>query len=247
MPRPPAGMAAAQGLGIEGGDSQTGLRIQLEGTDMTKDRFPAAEGTTPVNAGSDRRKADRLRSVCRIARVLRDGDAGFWRVRNISDKGMMLAVDVPVAVGERLEIALSETVSFEASVVWTDKGRCGVQFSQAIDAAALLAGLAAEQRATSYRAPRIAVEARAELMLDKGVCPIDLIDISQSGAGFLCSEPLAAGMKVELVLLGGLRRTAIVRWSRGGRGGLWFQSPLDRSDAESLAWLSREGCPRPMP
>src|SRR3546814_6238710 len=40
--------------------------------------------------------------------------AGLWRVRNISDRGMMLAADVPIAVGEKLEIALSDTVALRS-------------------------------------------------------------------------------------------------------------------------------------
>ena len=41
--------------------------------------------------GQDRRGADRYRTVWRIAKVMRNGDAGLWRVRNMSDRGMMLA------------------------------------------------------------------------------------------------------------------------------------------------------------
>ena len=61
----------------------------------------------PLPAGEpDRRGADRYRTVWRIAKVTRDGDVGLWRVRNMSDNGMMLAADVPITVGEQLEIAL---------------------------------------------------------------------------------------------------------------------------------------------
>ena len=33
---------------------------------------------------------------------------------------------------------------------------------------------------------------------------------------------------------GGIKRRAIVRWSRAGRGGLWLTQPLDRADLESI-------------
>ena len=71
---------------------------------------PLLSGTTPppavvTDADADRRGADRYRTVWRIAKVKRDGDVGLWRVRNMSDRGMMLAADVPIAVGEALEIA----------------------------------------------------------------------------------------------------------------------------------------------
>ncbi|HMN55017.1 MAG TPA: hypothetical protein PKC32_12615 [Sphingopyxis sp.] len=36
------------------------------------------------------------------------------------------------------------------------------------------------------------------------------------------------------MLASGIRRKAIVRWSRGTRGGLWLTQPLDRADLESI-------------
>jgi hypothetical protein len=44
-------------------------------------------------------------------------------------------------------------------------------------------------------------------------------------------------MVLKLVLEGGFKRQAIVRWSRNGRGGLWLTEPLDRTDLESIRRL----------
>ena len=184
----------------------------------------------------DRRMAERYRTVCRVARVRRAGDVGLWRVRNISNEGLMLASDVPIEIGETLEIALSETSSFQGTVVWAEHGRCGVAFDEPIDAADVLRGLADEQRKEGYRALRLPVTVEAIVALRDNARPIDLVDISQHGAGFRYDLVLDPGTEVDLILpRGEHRRRALVRWSRGTRGGLWFAQPLDRAILESIS------------
>lgn len=198
---------------------------------------PMSAPPNAAESGSDRREADRFCTVCRIAKIGREGDAGLWLVRNISDRGMMLAADVPVEKGERLEIALSDTVMLSGRVVWAEQGRCGVAFDEEIDGAALLKQLAAEQREGGYRPPRLPVHVKATAETDDGTAAILLVDLSQSGAGFSHDGRFAAGMVLRLVLDGGIRRQAVVRWSKGGRGGLWLTEPLVRADLESIRRL----------
>ena len=194
---------------------------------------PSAEQEMAA-AASDRRGADRYRTVWRIAKVKRDGDFGLWRVRNISDRGMMLAADVPITVGEKLEIALSDTVMIRGEVVWSETGRCGVAFDEEVDVADVLKQLAAEQRATGYRQPRLPVRTQAQVVTDESTSNIELVDMSQNGAGFIHDGHLEVGKEFDLILAGGIKRRAIVRWSRAGRGGLWLTQPLDRADLESI-------------
>lgn len=185
-------------------------------------------------AAADRRGGDRYRTVWRIAKVVRNGDAGLWRVRNMSDRGMMLAADVPITVGEKLEIALSDTVMIRGEVVWSETGRCGVAFDEEVDVADVLKQLAAEQRATGYRQPRLPVRTQAQVVTDESTSNIELVDMSQNGAGFIHDGHLEVGKEFDLILAGGIKRRAIVRWSRAGRGGLWLTQPLDRADLESI-------------
>lgn len=202
---------------------------------------PRPSGAADEQAGDaiDRRGNDRYRTVWRIAKVRRDGDFGLWRVRNISDRGMMLAADVPIAVGERLEIALSDTVVIRGHVVWSEEGRCGVAFEEEVDVAGVLKQLAAEQRAGDYRQPRLPVRTQAQAVTDEGASQIELVDLSQNGAGFVHDGHWEVGKEFELVLAGDIRRKAIVRWSRGGRGGLWLTQPLERGDLESISRFQR--------
>ncbi|WP_448140516.1 PilZ domain-containing protein [Sphingopyxis fribergensis] len=206
---------------------QTDSTFPFDGRDLA--------GVSPDEAAADRRNSNRYRTVCRVARVRRANDAGLWRVRNISDEGLMLAAGVSMDVGERLEIALSEAVVVEGEIVWTEQGCCGVAFLEPIDAATTLRMLAEEQRQEGYRALRLPIEVQAIVTLRDNARPIDLTDISQSGAGFRYDAPIEPGTELELVLPGSeVRRNALVRWSRGSRGGLWFTQPLDRGDLESL-------------
>ncbi|SEH12734.1 PilZ domain-containing protein [Sphingopyxis sp. YR583] len=200
-----------------------------------EERAAGADGS-----GAERRSSGRYRTICRVARVRRGADAGLWLVRNISNEGLMLAADVAATVGEPIEIALSETVNLAGAIVWADGGRFGVAFDAPIDAAATLRALAAEQRAEGYRALRLPIEIEAVVALRGDARAIDLVDISQSGAGFVFGEALEVGAELDLLLPGGdLRRHALVRWARGTRGGLWFTRPLDRADLETLAGFRR--------
>jgi hypothetical protein len=212
----------------------------MESSNYTRAAGPQRINDSEDAAKSDRRGAERYRTICRIARVQRADDVGLWRVRNISNEGLMLAADTPTTVGETLDISLSETATLRGTIVWAERGRCGVAFDGPIDAAAVLRGLAEEQRAEGYRALRLPVGVEAIIALRNDARPIDLVDISQHGAGFRYDRVLDPGTEVDLILPGGeLRRRALVRWSRGQRGGLWFTQPLDRAALESIALLRR--------
>jgi len=203
--------------------------------DMSPRRFSNPAEEQDSGTAGDRRGGDRYRTVWRIAKVTRNGDAGLWRVRNMSDRGMMLAADVPITVGEKLEIALSDTVTICGKVVWSDGGRCGVSFDAEVDVADILKQLAAEQRAMGYRQPRLPVHAQAQIVAEDGTaCSVELVDLSQLGAGFIHDGHFEVGKEIDLVLAGGVKRRAIVRWVRKGRGGLWLTQPLDRADLESI-------------
>lgn len=202
---------------------------------MNPRRFTDPAGGPEYAAAGDRRGGDRYRTVWRIAKVMRNGDAGLWRVRNMSNRGMMLAAEVPIAVGETLDIALSDTVMLRGKVVWANDGRCGVAFDTEVDVADLLKQLAAEQRALGYRQPRLPVHSQAQIVAKDGtVSRIELVDLSQHGAGFVHDGHFDVGRELDLILASGVRRRAIVRWSREGRGGLWLTQPLDRADLESI-------------
>src|SRR3546814_5867421 len=82
---------------------------------------------------------------------------------------------------------------------------------------------------------------KAILATNQGSHAIDLVNISQSGAGFRSAIPLEAGALVNLVLPNDeKRRPALVRWARGLCGGLWFTQPIERSLLASIDRLDRK-------
>lgn len=207
---------------------------------MNEASVPSTGGGAVSGGTHERRGGNRYLTICRVAVVRRAGDMGLWRVRNISDAGLMLAADVPVRTGEVVEIELSETVSIAGKVVWADQGNCGVAFTQNIDAVALLHALALEHRADRYRALRLPIDAKAILIVGAERRPIDLVNLSQRGAGFRIVGGIQSGLNVDLLLCDGkVRRRALIRWSKGQHGGLWFTHPLNRADLESIARLQR--------
>ena len=59
-----------------------------------------AEVMPEMPADLERRADHRFRTIYRVAKVATGCDLGLWRVRNISDRGMMLMTSVQVALGE---------------------------------------------------------------------------------------------------------------------------------------------------
>ena len=185
----------------------------------------------------ERRGDGRIHTVMRVAKVSRAGDSGLWRVRNISDGGMMLAVSVPITPGERLSVALSDTVTLAATAVWWDGARCGVAFERPIACAELLHELVAEQRAPRYRPPRLPVSARAIVYCDKGLHSVRLLNLSQHGAGFAHHGQLLPGMAAKLLFEDGDEHRGVVRWSHDGRAGMYLVEPFPCARLESACRL----------
>lgn len=206
---------------------------------LMSDQRSADDSHKDALGGSERRSGERYRSVWRIAKITRDHDVGLWRVRNMSANGMMLAVDVSVRVGENLVIDLSDNIRVTGQIVWAHEGRCGVSFDQAIDVEQVLKALASEQRENGYRQPRLPCEQEAQLFVGGDTHQIQLVNLSQSGVGFIFDGDLEVGKPLGLMMPDKVRRTAVVRWMRGQQGGLWLTEPLSHSLLESVRLLEK--------
>jgi hypothetical protein len=191
----------------------------------------------PAPIVHERRTACRFHTVMRMARVSRTGDAGLWRVRNISDDGMMLLASVPVSVGERLRIGLSDSVSLEGRAVWWDGERCGVALDQPIDCVSMLKGLVEEQKRSGYRPPRLPVSIRAILYGEQRLNAIHVTNISQHGVGFTHDGSIRAGSNGKLVLPSGREHRGVIRWSVDGHAGMYLIEPISPAALESTAQI----------
>jgi hypothetical protein len=186
----------------------------------------------------DRREAARIRTVHRFAKVVRDGDAGLWRVRNISDSGMMLLTDADVALGERVAIHLSDTIVIPATVAWRGAGACGVSFDAPVACTAVLRYLAEERHDPGYRPMRIGVSLRALACGEHGASEATLVNVSTEGARIRSQAGFQPGMQIKLVLGSGIERRGTVRWTQGGQVGLQLAQPFDAGTLESARALA---------
>lgn len=181
----------------------------------------------------ERRGDARFHTVLRVASVVRDHDVGLWRVRNISDRGLMLAAHVPVDTGEPLTVHLSDSVAIRGRAVWWDGERCGVEFDRPIDCASVLGALVAEQKQPGYRPPRLEVATRAIAYCEKGLHSVRVYNLSHHGAAFSHDGCFQPGMAAKLHFETGEDYRGIVRWSGDGRAGLYLTDPIPCAKLES--------------
>jgi hypothetical protein len=196
-------------------------------------RSTAGETSSSLPVDFERRESTRFHTVLWVAQVTREHDVGLWRVRNISDQGMMLTTRVQVVPGERLKVSLSDAVSIEGRAIWWDGERCGVAFDEPIDCAAILEGLVAERKAGDYRAPRLNVATRAIAYCDKGLHTVRVYNMSHHGAAFLHDGCFRTGMTAKLHFESGEDYRGVVRWSKDGRAGLFLTEPVPCAKLES--------------
>jgi len=183
----------------------------------------------------ERRADDRTLTVYRTARVERADDAGLWRVRNMSDRGMLLETGAIVLPDEKLTVALSETVIVAGRVAWASEGRCGIAFDEAISVSDVLRQLVAEQESKSFRPLRLQVRCSARLLVDAEPIEIMVNTISQLGVGFAYEGDLQEEAQVGLMLADNIWRRGNIRWVREGKVGLRLASPFALSELESVS------------
>jgi hypothetical protein len=190
----------------------------------------------------DRRASPRLRTVCLVVKVNCGGKAAILRARNLSDAGMMLNTSVPLDVGERVLINLSEKLAVHGTVLWADDDRYGVQFVRPIDSAALLRA-AEEQKRVDRRggAQRLATMRLATTYAENGIRAVRITNVSHRGMGLAHDGSLEPGMLLKLVVESGLERGAAVRWSEDGRAGVRLMEPLTCEELASAASLDHLG------
>jgi hypothetical protein len=183
--------------------------------------------------GAERRASPRFRTIFRVAQVTRAHDVGLWRIRNISDEGMMLLTAVPVQKGEKLSLALSDQVTLSATALWWDGERCGIAFDEPIDCAALLEALGDEQKAPGHRPLRLPVSTRALAYCDRGLHTVHLHDLSHHGAGLSHDGCFRPGMATKLHFETGEEYRGIVRWNQDGKAGIFLVEPIPPEKLES--------------
>lgn len=201
---------------------------------MKHEQMPGPGADKHPGHGSERREDFRHLTIYRVAKILRADDAGLWRVKNMSDRGMLLATDAAITPNEKLQIVLSETITLSGRVVWSGDGQCGVMFDQPICAGETLRQLVAERETKNYRPLRLQVRCPARLLVESDEKAIVVTSISQFGIGFAHEQELPEAARVDLALTDSRWRSGTIRWSHDGMAGLCLASPFALPELESV-------------
>lgn len=204
---------------------------------MKREQVPGHEFGRVRGIQSEQRIDTRHLTVYRVAMVRTAGDVGLWRVKNMSDRGMLLESGATVVPNDKLEVALSETILVSGRVVWSGGEQCGIAFDKPIDAGDILRQLAAERESDGYRPLRLQVRVPAKLLVDTEERKIIVSSLSQRGAGFAYEGELREAAQVSLALPDGAWRQGNIRWLRNGNAGLCLASAFALSELESVRAL----------
>lgn len=187
----------------------------------------------------DRRVSPRIRTVCFDVRLNRGGHVGLYRVRNISDAGMMLDAHTPLETGERVLIELTEPFAIEGSVSWSIENRCGIAFARPIDCAAMLHAQAVRKRDDRRGGGlRLATMRLATAYAEHGIRAVRVTNVSHRGMGLVHDGSLEEGMLLKLIVENGIERSGRVRWSKDGRAGIRLLEPLGCAELERVGRLN---------
>lgn len=190
----------------------------------------------PAIAG-ERRASHRTRTVYRIARVHANDDEGLGRIRDISDEGMKVSLGIPVTLGDTVSVALSDTLTLDGRVVWTNGEECGLKFAAPIDSIDVLHRTAEAIRSGEARAPRLATGLRAVVASERGLRAARISDVSQRGMKVVHDGSFTPGLSVKVTLASGLQRRGVVRWVRDSVAGLMLTEPFSIQDLRSVSAL----------
>ena len=183
----------------------------------------------------ERRTDDRIMPMLRVAKLVGPSGEQLIRVRNVSAGGLMADVGQPIAVGEAVSVELSSQ-QIPGTVVWIREGSVGVKFAQALDLGELLAGRK-PRHGFRPRQPRLEVQCKASLRVDKVYYTVDVRDISLGGMKVEPIDAYCVGKDVVVVVESLRPIRGHVRWYSDRRAGIVFDNPLE---FEELAeWVGK--------
>jgi len=192
--------------------------------------------TTAVPRPSERRGDERMMAMLRVAKIVEaNGREQLIRVRNVSAGGLMAEVGHPLRVGDVVGIELSSQ-NVPSTVVWIRDGTAGFKFDQNIDLGELLAGRK-PRHGFRPRPPRLEVNCKANVKLEKTYYTVDVHDISLGGMKAEPIEEYCLGKKVIVVIESLRPIRGEIRWFADRKVGIVFDEPLK---FEELAeWIGK--------
>jgi len=185
----------------------------------------------------ERRQSQRNLSVLRTAILRTSCGEELCLVRNISAGGLMAHVYSNLSRGDPATIEFQSEISVRGHVVWSRDGLVGIQFSQLVNVADVLAEYSdPADGGYQYRVPRIVAPASARLRSGGQYQSVLLCNISQGGAKIHLARPEDLKNDVVLIAQGLPRLPGTVRWRRGDHAGISFNEIIPFTDV--AGWIA---------
>ncbi|MFU7527668.1 PilZ domain-containing protein [Qipengyuania sp. ASV99] len=178
--------------------------------------------------GQERRAARRFLTAFRPGCIVIDNRIVLGLIRNMSMDGVMIEVDAPLKVGQRVAYFWDENRLVSASVAWSNGNRHGLENET-------------EERVFdcrfSYRSVRVPCTMNAEFWVHGERHLVKMLNLSLGGMRIRAPQ-LQIGAPLTIGLCGVELYNASVRWSRQGEAGIRFAERLTLSQLTAI--LSHE-------
>jgi hypothetical protein len=158
-------------------------------------------------------------------------------LRKIGPLGAVLCMEMPAAVGDRLNLELLTGDRLTGVVEWVNGSDVGLRFDEPADMFALITRNLVHQPGDARRMPRIELDAPAWLEAGSRREIITVRNLSDGGAKIETRVPLVVHEQVILTLDGFRPAPGIVRWVQGSVAGIAFAPELPWQ--ELMPWLRR--------
>jgi hypothetical protein len=191
--------------------------------------------STAVPRPTERRQEERIHAALRIVKLASARGEQLLRVRNVSAGGLSAEIGQSVDVGEAVEIEFS-TQKIPSTVVWIREGSAGFKFNHDIDLGELLAGRK-PRHGFRPRPPRLEVQCKASVRVDKTYYSCDVHDISLGGMKIEPIEEYCLGKDVVVVVESLRPIKGHVRWFSERKAGIVFDKPL--AFEELAEWVGK--------
>lgn len=182
---------------------------------------PANSDSSPL---PDRREARRFKTAFRPGCVVVGNRVLLGMIRNMSKDGVMIEIDKPLRIGQRVAYFWDEKSLVPAKVAWSEGNRHGLEND---DEATIF------DTRFSYRSVRVPCTLDAEIWVSGNRHRVEVANLSLGGMrvrglGDVARRPLTicmAGMEIY---------NAEIRWTRGGESGIRFTDRLTQSQLAAV-------------
>jgi len=187
---------------------------------------------------SERRKSDRQIAIFRLAKIGSGVAEGWGFIKNISSSGVMIEIHPNFELGETTTVALNDDLQLVGSVRWRKGALVGMQFSNDINVAELLANLTIHNKCQPARLPRVRMTRPISLRIGSTLAKAEIFDISPAGIRINSHYQCQIGNRLTLMVpeLGNI--AGMVRWQKGTEIGIKFQERV--SVPQITDWLANQ-------